>query len=826
MRLMSYRLRAEARGRWRAWAGLALAMALTGGIVMAAGAGSRRTASAYPRLLTAVAEQDAEVALPSPQHSFNDRNNPWLGAVDRLPQVESSAGLNQLLAFSGDHLDASSTEQDLWALADGYGTRISRPLLRAGRMPDPHRIDEALIDPSFARDRHLAVGSRFTVTTVDSDALDAVNDQLANYRGPRQSTTLTVTGIGQIARDINPTTVLEDQAHVYVTPAFLDARPASLVNAGTAVRLRPGEDVGAFQSAVEQLARSHGIDQSAVYFTAERDHTRAVARSVRPEALGLALLGLVVGLAGLLVLGQALSRQAFVDASESPLLGSIGMTRRQRFGLGLARVGAVSVIGSIGAVLIAIALSPLFPIGPARATEPSPGFAIDAPVLGLGLVVTVTLFVIRGSIPAWRGAARAWRGAAEPAGREQPSRLAALLARLGGRPESVIGVRMAFEPGRGRTALPVRSTLVTTSLAMAAVVAVATFSGNLGHLVGSPPSYGWTWTASTGLGFDPAPPAATARLVGDSSLSGVAGGNYLDLRLGRQDVPAVTIDSLKGNVEPRMLEGHAPRGNHDLVLGTETMRSAGLRIGQRVAVELNGAKATMQIVGRAVFPRLGAGIFTPTDVGQGAALTNAAATEAGVETLDPSDPGSKYSVYFLQAAPGVSLAALQTQLGRQLDGLMGECPGQFCVMGPQRPGEIVAYGRVRSTAVALIALLAVMAAGALAHSLVTSVRRRRHDVAVLKTLGFSGRQLGSTARWQALALTAAALAIGLPLGLIGGRWAWILFARQLGVAPSASLPLEAVLAVVATALLASIVIATVPATMARRTVPARLLMSP
>ena len=63
------------------------------------------------------------------------------------------------------------------------------------------------------------------------------------------------------------------------------------------------------------------------------------------------------------------------------------------------------------------------------------------------------------------------------------------------------------------------------------------FSGDLGHLVGSPPSYGWTWTASTGLGFDPAPPAATARLVGDSSLSGVAGGNYLDLRLGAKTCP-------------------------------------------------------------------------------------------------------------------------------------------------------------------------------------------------------------------------------------------------------------------------------------------------
>ncbi len=555
----------------------------------------------------------------------------------------------------------------------------------------------------------------------------------------------------------------------------------------------------------------------------ERDHTNAVARSVRPQAVALALLALVVGLATVLVVGHALSRQVYVDATDSPLLGSMGMTRGQRLGLALARVGAVSVVGAAGAVLVAVSLSPLFPIGPARTTDPSPGVAVDATVLALGFVAVIVVFVARGAAPAWRGATAGWRSEAASAGREHPSRLAGLLARLGARPQSVIGVRMAFEPGRGRTAVPVRSALVTTALAMAALVAVATFAGNLDHLVRTPTKYGWTWTASTGFGFVPSPSAATERLVRDPSLVGVAGGNYLDLHLGGQDVPAVTIDSLKGSVEPLILEGHAPRGDHDLVLGTETMRSARLRIGDKVAVELDGSPTSMQIVGRAVFPRLGAGIFTPTDVGQGAVLTDVAATKAGVDLADPNDAQARYSVYFLQAAPGVSLTALQAHLGPQLNGLINGCPSQFCVVGAERPGDIVAYGRLRSTTLALVALLGVMAAGALAHSLVTSARRRRRDVAVLKTLGFSNAQVGAMARWQALALAAVALLIGVPLGLIAGRWAWTLFADQIGVAPAASLPLTTVLATVPLALLGSLGIAAIPAAIGRRSRPAALL---
>jgi hypothetical protein len=817
-------LRAEARRRALAWIGLAALMALTCGAALAAVAGARRTDSSYGRLLHAVSEQDATIDLPSPDGvTWNDPHNPLLTAIDRFPAVAASGAQYQLISFDGPRLTASNNEQDLDAIADGYGTRVSRPVLRSGRLPNPHRLDEALVDPRFAAEHHLHLGSRFVVTTVDSDKFDEVNDQPGVYRGPRQVNVLTVTGIGQIARDINPTTVLEDQPHVYVSQAFVDAHSSALSNVGTAVRLRPGADVGTFQTDVTRFARAHHIDPRSIYFTAERDHTNAAQRAVRPQALGLGLFALVAALAALVVVGQGLARQVFVDGADAPLLGSLGMTAHQRFGLGLCRVAIVCLLGAAGAVVVAVALSPLFPVGPARATEPSPGVSFDAAVLALGFLLVFAVFFVAGALPAWRRAHASWSSLTAPAGAERPSRLAAFLARAGSSAASVMGVRMAFEPGRGRTAVPVRSALVTTTLALAAVVAVAVFATNLDHLVQTPASYGWTWSASTGFGFEPAPAVATRDLLSDRSLAGVAGGNYLDLHLGRHDVPAVTFDVLKGNLAPELLAGHAPHGDHELVLGTQTMRDAGLHLGQEVPVELNGSPTRMRIVGRAVFPRLGAGIFTPTDVGQGAMLTDAAARKAGVDNADPSDPRARYSVYFLQSAPGVSLGGVQHQLNQQLDNLVPLCPSRFCVVGPQPPGDVVAYGRVHSTTVALIALLGVIAAAALTHALVTSARRRRPDVAVLKTLGFVARQAAAMACWQGLAMAVAALIVGVPIGIGVGRWAWTIFAEQLGVAPHATIPWGAALVTALAAVIVGLVASALPALIAARTRPSALL---
>lgn len=89
----------------------------------------------------------------------------------------------------------------------------------------------------------------------------------------------------------------------------------------------------------------------------------------------------------------------------------------------------------------------------------------------------------------------------------------------------------------------------------------------------------------------------------------------------------------------------------------------------------------------------------------------------------------------------------------------------------------------------LAALVALIALGAVTHALASSVRRRRRDLAVLKTLGFVPGQVSATIAWQATTFAVVALALGLPLGVAAGRWAWQLTALQLGVESAPVVPL-------------------------------------
>jgi hypothetical protein len=64
---------------------------------------------------------------------------------------------------------------------------------------------------------------------------------------------------------------------------------------------------------------------------------------------------------------------------------------------------------------------------------------------------------------------------------------------------------MALEPGRGRSAVPVRSALTGTAVAVAAVVAALVFGASLAWLVDPPRLYGQDWTLGPSLGFGSVP---------------------------------------------------------------------------------------------------------------------------------------------------------------------------------------------------------------------------------------------------------------------------------------------------------------------------------
>ncbi|HXT88518.1 MAG TPA: hypothetical protein VN714_04595, partial [Trebonia sp.] len=74
----------------------------------------------------------------------------------------------------------------------------------------------------------------------------------------------------------------------------------------------------------------------------------------------------------------------------------------------------------------------------------------------------------------------------------------------------------------------------------------------------------------------------------------------------------------------------------------------------------------------------------------------------------------------------------------------------------------------------------------------------------------------------ATAIAGASLIVGLPLGLLAGRWAWILLTDQVAIVPAPVISPLLLLAVPAVLLLAN-AIAAVPARAAARTQPAVIL---
>jgi polyferredoxin len=181
-------------------------------------------------------------------------------------------------------------------------------------------------------------------------------------------------------------------------------------------------------------------------------------------------------------------------------------------------------------------------------------------------------------------------------------------------------------------------------------------------------------------------------------------------------------------------------------------------------------------------------------------------TLPGYLRLDPGAARQQGGLPFLvRFAPGVTRDAGLAAVSHDITGL----PNPF-VTAAERPANVVSLASIAGLPVALSGLLALIAAGTLAHTLASSTRRRRRDLAILKTLGFLRRQVRQAVAWQATTIAAIALLVGLPTGVAGGRWAWRYFAAQLGVLPEPAVPLAAILIAIPGALVMANLIAAAP----------------
>ncbi|HYA51236.1 MAG TPA: ABC transporter permease, partial [Streptosporangiaceae bacterium] len=586
------RLRAELRHQWRVWLALAVLLGVIGGIALTAAAGARRTDTAYPRFLRA--SHAAQLAVFPPRSGFGG----YFRAVARLPEVSSSASAAFLqMSLPGRGASPYSGLTAEASPVGGDGVALDRVKVLAGRLFDPADPRAVMISQQLADQEHLRPGGTL---------------HLIGYpqRGPRADVRHAV----RLAFRVSGVVAFTDQIaapsypRLLLTPAFARTRQAMSFNpAGGAlyVVLRPHADAAAFTRQATALAARYRVGNPQIAHLATT--YAAVQRAIRPEAAALAIFAALAGLIMLAIIGQLLSRQLALDSAEFPILRGLGMSRSRLVALSLARVAVVTAAGAAVAVVVAIAASPLMPIGPARFAEPSPGVEINLAILGAGfvLIAGVPLLVM---VPAALRATNRAGGAlglAEPAASAHPSRLSPALGLAGSVPGN-LGVRMAFEPGHGRTAVPVRSALVGTTVAVAAVVAAMVFGASFLGLVGTPHLYGQNWPQELNLQAGAVPWAIGEKVLAQvKGLTGYAGGNYGEVSVAAPAssgtvVPAIGLDQLRGRGFLTLLAGRAPAGPHEIALGARTLRTLGLHVGQRAMVGVNGRASQMRIVGSAV----------------------------------------------------------------------------------------------------------------------------------------------------------------------------------------------------------------------------------
>ena len=795
------RLRSEMRSRWRAWLGLALLIGLGGGAAVAAAAGARRTETAYPRFVQVHKGYDAVTG------GFPDNIDPEraLAQMAAMPEVLESARIDvasyAAILPSGRRVSVPELAA-VTDLSGRAGFQLNRFKVVSGRIADLRAPDEAMVDFPIAERQDLRVGSRIRFIVGDPSAK------------PPRFAIVGIVGIVASPGQFPAVGATSNFGSVYVTPAFVRSNgiAPSPADASLLIRLRRGAaDRDAF---LHHLAAA-GLARVDIPFV-QQVQTAGVQRSIRLESQALWTLSALIALAALAILGQAMRRQTYLDSTEFPTLRALGMSRVQLVVLGIQRAAIIGVVAACMVVPMAVLLSPLTPIGLARIAEPDPGFAVDALPLVVGVVSVLFLTILSAAVPAWTAARTATTGSASLEADQRPSALVGAVGRVWRSPAAAVGVRMALEPGRGRTAVPVRSAIFGATLSIAALTASLLFATSLGHLLDTPRLSGYTWDVFVAGGGHETH-AAAAAFRADPKIAGYTRGGFTNVRIGRVSLIALTLDG-SGPARPVITDGAAPAADDEIALGASTMRATHSAIGRTVDLVLDQAQGRpkpvrMRVVGTVIVPP---NPFVATGLGEGAAMT-----VPGYLRIDPSAAKQSGSWPFLiRFAPGISRDAGLAAVTNDTKGLLNPF-----IVAAERPGNVTSLARIADVPVLLSGLLALIAIGTLAHTLVSSTRRRRRDLAILKTLGFVRPQLRGAVAWQATTLAAIALLIGLPAGIAGGRWGWKLFAGQLGVLPDPVVPLATIFVAVPTALALANLVAALPGRAAAWTQPATVLRS-
>jgi len=837
LRVAWYRFRATLRRRWSGYVALAVLTGLVGGVALASVTAARRTDSSYPDFLAGTNPSDLIVqptTLPPYAPAFLDDQ---LAGLKHVRNVEATEGFTAAtLTRRGGIATFLITQVELVASLDGLYSDQDRLTIVRGHRANPARADQVVATTQAASVLGLQVGSHLSV---------GVLPNAARTHSDFRKLKLTVVGLGVLNTQVVQDDIDRDRTGFLIgTPAL--ARmivPCCAAYEYVGLQLAGGSsDDAAVEQEYDDLLSTSRYTESGrgsgstlqVYVTSAIE--AQAQRAIRPEVIALGVFGLIAGLAALLIGAQSISRQLRAGAEDTAVLRALGAGPAATAADGLPGILGAVLAGSLLAAVVAVGLSPLTLFGPTHAVEPLSGIYLDWTVLGLG---ALALAMVLGGVAGVTGFRQAPHRAVTriSAGRVPGAVRAGLAAGLP--VPAVAGLRFALEPGRGRTAVPVRSVIAASVLAVLVVMATLTFGASLSTLISHPALYGWNFSyalySTDGYGAF-SPKFIGPQLRGDRMVAATTGVYFATAQVGGQTVPVISAPA-NAAVAPPVLHGHGLQGPGQIVLGPATLAQLHKHIGEYVRVSEGRivASRSLRIVGTAALPAIGTVLGVHASMGTGAlidtSVVNTATLTAGFGSL--AGPNA----ILIRMRPGISQSAGMRSLQKIVDAYrqLLRSPKTLAashgfsqivtvnLLAPQRPAEIVNYKSMGAMPEVLAGGLAAGAVAALGLTLNASIRRRRRDFALLKTIGFTRSQLAAAVAWQATVTAAIGLVIGVPLGIAAGRWLWLAFAGELAAVPDPVIPAVSItLAAVAALILANLV-AAIPGQRAARTPTATVL---
>lgn len=708
-------------------------MALVGGLVLATASASRRAGTSFDRLVDAAGASEVDV-------EGLDAVEP--GLVQQIGAIEGVEGVS-LIAFVAliphgqgvpflDGITFAALERAKSPVNDG--------LILDGRAVDPDAPDEVMLNPGMAERTGLGVGDRITLDALSEE--DAFKVLEGETDVSLFSVDATIVGITRGAEDVSD-----------VSDPYLVASRRLVVDSGVAsfpgmIWLRVVDSqLAAVIQAVEALAPAAEVRPAS-------DLRSRIIDGIRVQALGLATFATVAGVVGLFALAQVVRRTVSAARSEDDVLGAIGVTHLERQAAALVIVAPVVVAGTCIALIGGTLAAPHAITGLAGQAEPDRGVWFDLPMLVL-TAVSLALVVLVAAARA-RGGAPAAASPAEPGMVERATAWARLplFAAMGAR--RALGQQARRWSGRAAATAAVAATV--------GVVGVVTLDASIDRLFRTPADWGLSFDVFVESGPNQAVAVDTigARLARDPAVASVSVVSDSSATVRRPDdvpivAPVIWASPLKGGDDPwTIVEGTALRGDGEALVGPGLLADLGLEVGDRLELTTTDGDHALEVVGAAI-------AYSLERVDRAIIVTPGGAAQIGAESEDPG--------MAVQLAHGAELDQVLARLDEELVGV--EVPGP-----PSAVDNLDELGLLPLALALTVSLLGLTAVG---HAVAASVRRSRREVACLRALGATGRQLRSLVVSHALTVAVIGLGAGLPLGVALGRVVYVDTAEGAGV---------------------------------------------